>query len=266
MDFEKQDNPAIPKLPERETGDARTLSRDGAETSSAQSASDVVIGLETPDRIPCDCSAAEAPAELKKSGARRAAEEAWDWAKSIAVALVLALLIKTFLVQAYVIPTGSMEPTIEPGDRVFGSRITYRLSDPARGDIIAFIPPPEVRRTMQPLAPGTLSTRFNKDKDFDYSYLKRAVAVEGDAVGVFGGKIFLNGKPLDEPYLKNGLRVCPNYDDFPIRTVPEGMLLALGDNRCNSHDGHKWGFLPKKNVQAKAFFRFWPPGRIGILR
>ncbi len=235
-------------------------------TIQPHEAPDTAFALFLEDSHPNRQSAAPISSETQKNRARRAAEEAWDWAKSIAVALVLALLIKTFLVQAYVIPTGSMEPTIEPGDRVFGSRITYRLSAPARGDIIAFIPPPEVRRTMQPLAPGTLSTRFNKNKDFDYSYLKRAVAVEGDAVGVFGGKIFLNGKPLDEPYLKNGLRVCPNYDDFPIRTVPEGMLLALGDNRCNSHDGHKWGFLPKKDVQAKAFFRFWPPGRIGILR
>jgi signal peptidase I len=265
MDFEEQDNHPVSPATEDTAGDSVDPTHDASGPSP--SPSPAVADIETPERNQRDGAAQEShPENIKKSRARRAAEEAWDWAKSVAVALALALLIKTFLVQAYVIPTGSMEPTIEPGDRVFGSRITYRFDAPQRGDIIAFIPPPEVRRSMQPLAPGTLASRFNKDKEYDYSYLKRAIAVEGDAVGVFGGRVFLNGKPLDEPYLKNGLRACPYYDDFPIRIVPEGMLLALGDNRCNSHDGHKWGFLPKKNVQAKAFFRFWPPGRIGAVR
>ena len=170
--------------------------------------------------------------------------EALDWARSILIAVVLAFIIKATIVQAYMIPTGSMKPTIMEGDRVFGNRFVYHIHKPERGDIIAFKPPDGVSENKIP-------------------FLKRVIAVEGDTLEVRDGFVYVNGKITDEPYvISHALD-----DDFGPVTVPEGNLFVMGDNRGNSYDSRLWRdhFLPAKNVQAKAFFRFWPPGRVGSL-
>lgn len=173
-------------------------------------------------------------------------DEVIEWAKSIVIALMLALIIKSFFVQAYMIPTSSMEPTIMPRDRVFGNRFVYRLKHPQHGDIIAFEPPDILKESGRGKAT---------------SLLKRVVAVGGDTVAVRDGILYLNGIPLDEPYIKAMPR-----KDYPLRRIPEGYLFMMGDNRNNSLDSRVWGLLPEENIQAKAFFRFWPPARIGVVR
>ena len=217
---------------------------------------------------------------IKKERRSYVANEVKEWVKSIVIALVLALVIKAVIVQAYMIPTGSMEPTIQPGDRVFGNRFIFRFRDPVPGDIIAFKPPDSVyygytfRSAMD-------SKEMKKQKRIPY--LKRVIAVPGDRIKVVNGMVYRNDIVLDEPYVMND-NGCSVYDNFPgdfvsagsdlievpegqqYIEVPEGMIFVLGDNRCNSHDGHRWGFLPVENIQAKAFFRFWPPNRIGSVR
>lgn len=213
--------------------------------------------------------AAEKQAGIKRERRRYVMTETKEWVKSIVIALVLALVLKAYVVQAYMIPTGSMEPTIMPRDRLFGNRFIYHFRDPKPGDIIAFIPPESVTGNVDILM---RRARDARDRAFPHlrrgaggervvSYLKRVVAVGGDTVAVHGGRVYLNGVPLDEPYIREEL----NYEYPPVK-VPEGKIFVLGDNRCNSHDSHVWGFLPRKNIQAKAFFRFWPPGRIGVVR
>jgi len=203
--------------------------------------------------------------ELKRNRRKKIVSEILEWIKSIVIALVLALLLKYLVIQAYMIPTGSMEPTIMPRDRVFGNRFIYHFREPARGDIIAFRPPPEAFSEPLPnyKQMGLMNTLLRKH--FGYtrvdSYLKRIIAVEGDKIEVKEGLVYLNNNALDEPYIMDK----PDYEKAPV-TVPKGHVFVMGDNRTNSHDSHIWGFLPKKNIQAKAMVRFWPPNRIGVVR
>lgn len=174
----------------------------------------------------------------------KARSELFEWVKSVVFALLLALALRATVVQAYVIPTGSMEPTIQPKDRVFGNRFIYHFRAPERGEIIAFRPPRNVV--------------FDKNSD---SFLKRIVAVAGDTVEVKHHHLLINGKPMVEPYIFSP----PMYEYPPLR-VPKGMVFVMGDNRNDSYDSHMWGPLPVRNIQAKAFFRFWPLNRVGILK
>jgi signal peptidase I len=166
----------------------------------------------------------------------------FDWVKTIVIAIILALFVRTTIVGAYFVPTGSMKPTIGIGDRLLGCKFLYWFTDPAPGDIVVFEPPPEAH----PDVPR---------------YVKRVVAVAGDLVEVRrDGFLYVNSQRIDEPYATR-----PHYELSPI-IVPKDSLFVLGDNRNNSRDGHVWGFLPEKNVEAKIIFRFWPITRIGTLK
>lgn len=172
-----------------------------------------------------------------------------EWIKSILIAFVLAFVLKATVVRSYEVPTGSMEPTIMPGDRLLANRFIYFFHDPLPGDIVTFIPPESV--------PGKKSNFLGQTIPF----IKRVIALEGDIVEVRNGKVYRNNIFLNEPYIKQP----PGYN-FPPTKVPKGKLFVLGDNRCNSLDSHIWGFLSRNNVKAKAIFCFWPPNRIGIVR
>jgi signal peptidase I len=170
-----------------------------------------------------------------------------EWIKTILIALVVSFAFKATVVQSYEVPTGSMEPTIMPGDRLLASRLTYHFRDPRPGDIITFVPPESV--------PGRKTNFLGQIIPF----VKRVVAVEGDLIEVRNQEVYRNHVPRPEPYINEP----PCYNLPPLR-VPEGKLFVLGDNRCNSLDSHIWGFLPRKAVEAAVFFRFWPISRIGI--
>jgi len=175
----------------------------------------------------------------------RIKKEALEWAKSIVTAVVIALVLRATVVQSNVIPTGSMSPTIEPKDRVFTNRFIYRFRQPERGEIIVFRPTEMAMQmcgTKEPL-------------------LKRVVGLPGDTIGVHNGNVYINGAVYDEPYLPSPL----HYEMQDIK-IPDKMIFAMGDNRNNSCDSHYWGPLPIKNIQGKAFVRFWPPNRVGALR
>lgn len=179
------------------------------------------------------------------------------------VAFLLALLIKTFLVQAFFIPSGSMENTLGIGDRVLVNKVVYHLHPPRRGDIIVFSDPhPEA----QPQR-GAVSSFFhwlteglgvssNPEKDF----IKRVIGLPGDTVEIDDrGVVHIDGKPLSEPYL-NPLRDRQPYG--PIR-VPPRSLFVLGDNRMNSNDSRfALGFIPYDKVVGRAFVIIWPPSRV----
>lgn len=164
-----------------------------------------------------------------------------EWALVLALSAAFSVGIRTAVVEAYWIPSGSMWPTLEVGDRLLGAKFAYWLDAPHRGDIVVFAPPSSAATDARRL-------------------VKRVVAVAGDRVEVRGGRLFVNGAPVREPYLAEP----PAYTLAPL-AVPAGYVFVLGDNRNNSFDGHVWGLLPVDHVKAKALFRFWPLGRLGRL-
>ncbi len=159
------------------------------------------------------------------------------------IALVLALLIRTFVAEPRYIPSGSMLPTLQVGDRLVVEKISYLFRMPATGDIIVFNPPPQL-----------LEQGYTKDQAF----IKRVIAAPGQTVKIDNNAVVLNDTPLKEDYIAQP----PNYKWGPAQ-VPQDKLFVMGDNRNNSNDSHIWGFLPKKNIIGHAFFRFWPLNRFG---
>ncbi len=165
-----------------------------------------------------------------------------EYAKSLLIALILSFGIRVAVVEAYHVPTGSMIPTIMENDRIMSNKFIYQFTEPKPGDIVVFHPSQNIH---------TEAPRL----------VKRLIGVEGDWIEVKDGKVYRNGSPLAEPYINQ----TPDYT-LPLLQVPEGCVFVLGDNRRNSYDSHAWGFLPKKNIIAKAMFRYWPPSRVGMLR
>lgn len=159
----------------------------------------------------------------------------------VAVAFLLATGIKTWVVQPFVIPTGSMIPTLGIGDYVVANKFVYRFEEPAPGDIVVF------------LSPSSNST----------DYIKRVIAVGGQEVDVRDGLVYVDGVALDEPYT-HGTRSDPGPLALPL-TVPEGYVWLMGDNRENSQDSRWFGPQPVSRIVGKAFFIYWPITDFGTL-
>ncbi len=173
------------------------------------------------------------------------------------IALFLALLIKTFLVQAFFIPSPSMEPTLVKGDRVLVTKVPYYLHDPERGDVIVFEDPDPKEEPDRGVIGGFfhwLVQGLGVQKPDNEDFIKRVIGLPGDVVSARGGKVYVNGLAIVEPYLNQ------KTANFPKTEVPEGMLFVMGDNRGNSLDSRfGLGFVPLDSVVGKAFMIIWPP-------
>jgi signal peptidase I len=171
-----------------------------------------------------------------------------EWVAVVVGALVVALVVKTFLFQAFYIPSASMEPTLEKGDRVLVNKLSYDLHDIHRGDIVVFELP---------------SDKVGPDGIKDL--IKRAIGLPGDVIETREGLVYINGEKIDEPYLPDG--VTTDKPPIPKQTVPDGHIYVLGDNRDNSADSRyeDRGPIPIDSVVGRAFFQVWPPGSIGGL-
>ncbi len=184
--------------------------------------------------------------KTKKKGAFR------EYTEAAAIAIVLALFIRTFVVQAFKIPSGSMEPTLLVGDHIlvnkflYGIKLPYTnstlipISRPERGDVIVFIYP------------------VDKSKDF----IKRVIGLPGDTIEIIGQKIYINGKKYEDKNgfysnRKSGFGPHVGKDNFGPVTVPDGHLFVMGDNRNHSYDSRFWGFVPISSVKGKAFIIYW---------
>jgi signal peptidase I len=182
----------------------------------------------------------------------------------VIVALGLALGIQQFVVKPFRIPSESMEPTLDVGQRVLVDRVSPRFSDPSRGDVIVFKPPKGAeneqcggQHTAQQAC--TAPTKARSDMNF----IKRVVGMPGDHLKVINGQVYINGK-LKDPFKVKPLQ-CDTCDLPREITIPPGHFFMMGDNRGNSDDSRVWGPIPKDWVIGGAFFTYWPPKRIGPL-
>lgn len=183
----------------------------------------------------------------------------WEWVESLVVAFLLAMVIRSFVVQAFKIPTGSMRPTLLEGDLILVNKFAYGAKIPCtksarlpaagklrRGDVIVFIYPED------------------RHKDF----IKRLVAFPGETVEIKNGAILINGEPLMDAAFRNVYYY--NRGDFSVEggkiSVPSDSYFVLGDNSASSKDSRYWGFVPKDNILGKAILIYWPPQRIRMIK
>jgi signal peptidase I len=169
-----------------------------------------------------------------------------EWVGVIAGGMIIAFVIEAFLVQAFYIPSPSMVPTLNVDDRVLVNKLSYRLHDVHRGDIVVFERPPGAARGGE-----------NEIKDL----IKRVVAVGGDTIEGRNQLVYVNGERVDESYLEPGTPT----NDLPRQTVPEGHVFVMGDNRTNSEDSRVFGPVDEDRIIGRAFMRVLPVGDIGWL-
>jgi signal peptidase I len=174
----------------------------------------------------------------------------------ILMAFALALLIKSTLLQAFWIPTGSMEPTLVRGDRVIVAKVPYYFHDPQRGDVIVFEEPDPAKEPERGVW-GAITHWLGQGLGFsppDHpDYIKRVIGEPGDVVSARNGDVYVNDVRISEPYLHE------RTARFPETTVPEGELFVMGDNRSNSLDSRfGLGFVPIDRVVGKAVWIIWP--------
>ena len=181
-----------------------------------------------------------------------------EWCEAIVVAVILALIIRTFIIQAFKIPSGSMEDTLLIGDHLLVSKFSYgipipfsderflELQHPERGDIIVFE------------FPGDKNKTFLEKRDF----IKRVIGTPGDTIEVRNKQVYVNGEAyvIPEEVHKETTTVGPQYgprDNMDPVTVPAGHYFVMGDNRDRSFDSRFWGFVPMENIKGKAFIKYW---------
>ena len=216
------------------------------------------------------------PAPARPAGPRQSVGRwMWEWTKSIFIALLLFLFVRTFMIEAFQIPTASMENTLLVGDFLLVNKMVYgaeipgthlqfpAFDQPSRGEVVVFGPPPSAN---QP--PGT-------------NYVKRIVGVGGDTLAMSRGRLFVNGAEIEEPYVKSTRRFgdVPNSSfawqrehlvDHPVRRpyrptrdnwgpleVPTDHFFVLGDNRSNSEDSRYWGFVPRAAIRGRPMIVYY---------
>ncbi len=165
----------------------------------------------------------------------------FDWAETIIVAFVMALIIRAFFLQVFWIPSSSMEPTLDIKDRIVVNKVIYHFRSPRRQEIIVF----------RQVAPeGT------PKKDL----IKRLMGMPGEILQIKKGVVYINDNPVPETHAMN-----PDFANFGPVTIPSDSYFVLGDNRPGSADSRYWGFLPQKNVIGPAFLRIWPLNKLGLI-
>jgi len=226
----------------------------GGQRSTAEKAT--VAGGTPPEALPPKAATPPASEKSERSAFLR------ELPILILIAFGLAIILKTFFVQAFYIPSGSMEPTLMPGDRVLVRKVAYT---PERNDIIVFEDPSGRPGPDRGIAGGFLhwlseTVGFARPENEDF--IKRVIGLSGETVELRGGRLYVDGIRIAEPYLV-GREDTRDYG--PVK-VPKGELFVLGDNRLNSNDSRfGLGFVPVDKVIGKAFVIVWPPSRMGWL-
>ncbi len=204
---------------------------------------------------------------MKEETKKKIKKEIWEWVKTIFIAIILAIIIRTFVIQTFKIPSGSMMNTLFPGDFLFVNKFIYGtrfpfsnkkilvLRKPERGDIIVFKYPVDHKR----------------------NFIKRCIGLPGETIEIKNKQVYVNGKPLVEAYVVfSDSRLYSNSaylsdderkrDNYGPIIVPDNAYFMMGDNRDNSLDSRFWGFLPEKDIRGKALVLYWPARRIGLIK
>ena len=196
-----------------------------------------------PEEQPPETAVRPEPTEARDSGNQGSLagifNELRGWARDILVAAIAAVLIVVFVVQPVKVEGTSMAPRLADQERIFVSKLSYRFSNIERGDIVVF---------WYPRNPAK-------------SFIKRVIGIPGETVEIKGGVVFVDGRRLEEPYLR------PEYLDHDYHTtkVPEDQFFVLGDRRNSSNDSRNWGCVPRRNIFGKAVFRYWPVSKAGMI-
>lgn len=179
----------------------------------------------------------------------------------IIVALVVAVVIKTFLVQAFFIPSASMHDTLLEGDRVMVNKLAFRFGEPGHGDVIVFDSPLEESSDGENIF-GAILRNIGESLGLstpDTALIKRVIALEGDTIEIRDNAVFINGTAIDESYLTRNVRM----PDFGPLQIPPDHVFVMGDNRNQSEDSRRFGPIPESSIIGRAFVRVWPPSRWG---
>ena len=176
-------------------------------------------------------------------------------------ALLVAILIKTFVIQPFYIPSVSMVPTLEINDRVMVSKLSYRFGEVEAGDLVVFETGPEVSMSFPEAAVQAVLDALGIRTSGREDLIKRVVAVGGDEVEIADNHVVVNGQATEEPYLAPSV----NMADMSPRTIPEGQLWVMGDNRDASSDSRVFGPIDESSVVGQAVLRIWPLDRLGGL-
>ncbi len=180
-----------------------------------------------------------------------------EFTQLFAVALVMAFVIKSLVLQAFYIPSGSMLETLQLQDRVLVEKVTYRFRDPQRGEVVVFRRPglEDGGFSLTGTATSFLEGLGLVEPDPDRDLIKRVIGLPGERISLVEGVVHVNGIPVAEDYTR------PETRDFAEVVVPEGHYFVLGDNRGNSADSRfGLGFVPQDNIIGRAFLILWPPG------
>ena len=191
-------------------------------------------GDENPETTTAPAPPAPVRPELHTSIKLRAfVEELLAWTRTLASAMVYAVLIITFLFQIARVDGQSMAPTLEDHDRLFVNKLQYQFASPQRGDIVMLYYP----------------------VDPDKMFVKRVIAEPGDTLRIVDGRVFVNNSAMRDEFVAPEYR---SHDDFGPTVVPEGYYYVMGDHRNNSSDSRQWGPVPKKYIVGKVKIRWWP--------
>jgi signal peptidase I len=196
--------------------------------------------LPVPGITPADGAWEQPAPDPPAEAARPAAKPIWrEWMETLITTLLIFLLVETFVVQGFKVYGSCMEPNLYTGERLLGNKLVYHLHGVHRGDIVVFRPPHKP----------------------DTPFIKRVIGLPGETIAIHHNRVYINGVSLREPYLRFAW-----HDDRPAERIPPGMLFVMGDNRDNSSDSRSWGELPVRNVEAKAWLRYWPLSRVKVLQ
>jgi signal peptidase I len=245
-----------PPLP----GDEFAFAPSAGERERSDTGSTTILGAQP------EHGARTAPSRFRREGREPKRRSFWrELPLLVLLSLALALILKTLVVQAFFIPSPSMEPTLIEGDRVLVNKLATRFGDVHRGDVIVFEDPePGIEQDSNPVSGffRWLSEGLGVARPAEEDFIKRVIALPGETWEIHDGTLLIDGSRIQEPYLD------ADFDDrsFGPDRVPEGMLFVLGDNRLQSYDSRfaeGLGYIPRDKVVGKAFAVVWPPGRIG---